>query len=252
MKEQAPQLLRAALASRHWRPQVVAMSGVTDPYQPIEHKLQLTRSCLEVLLDFRNPVAIVTKNALIVRDCDILAQLAQDQAAAVIVSITTLDAKLARRLEPRASSPAKRLDAIRALAEAHIPVGVNVAPIIPGLTDTETPAIVSAAAQAGAQFAGHTILRLPYGVADLFAQWLETHYPERKEKVLHKIRSMRRGKLNDSHWRRRMRGEGLFAETIHAMFMLACRKAGFTRGPELSTAAFRRPNTATQLNLFPM
>lgn len=253
VKEQAPQLLRAALASRHWRPQVVAMSGVTDPYQPIERRLQLTRGCLEVLVAFRNPVAIVTKNALVARDCDLLAQLARDRAAAVIVSITTLDAQLARRLEPRASSPAKRLDAIRALAQAHIPVGVNVAPIIPGLTDTETPAIVSAAARAGAQFAGHTILRLPYGVADLFVQWLETYYPERKEKVLNKIRSMRQGKLNDARWHHRMRGEGLFAETIHAMFMLACRKAGFAqRGPELSTAAFRRPDQATQLLLFPM
>ncbi len=251
VKEQAPQLLQAALASPGWRPQIVALSGVTDPYQPIERRLQLTRGCLEVLVDFRNPVAIVTKNALITRDCDLLAQLARDQAAAVIVSITTLDAELARRLEPRASSPAKRLEAIRTLAQAGIPVGVNVAPIIPGLTDTEAPAIVIAAARAGASFAGHTMVRLPYGVADLFVQWLETHYPERKDKVLNKIRSMRRGKLNDARWCHRMRGEGLLAETIHAIFTLACRKAGLDqRGPALSTAAFRRPGTAIQLRLF--
>jgi len=250
IKEQAPQLLRTALASPRWQPQVIAMSGVTDCYQPIERRLRLTRRCLEVLAEFRNPVAIVTKNALVARDRDVLAQLACYNAAAVSISITTLDVQLARRMEPRASSPHKRLEAIKALASAGIPVGVNVAPIIPGLTDAETPAILHAAAAAGARFAGHTIVRLPYGVKDLFVVWLEAHYPERKNKVLNKIRAIRNGKLNDARWRYRMKGEGLRAETIHALFSLACRKAGLAmQGPELSTTAFRRPGT-TQLNLF--
>lgn len=251
VKEHAPQLLRAALASPRWEPQVIAMSGVTDLYQPIERQLKLTRGCLEVLLAFRNPVAIVTKNALITRDSDLMAQLARYNAVAVIISITTLDPQLARRMEPRASMPSKRLAAIEALAQAGIPVGVNVAPIIPGLTDTETPAILKAAVQAGAQFAAHTIVRLPHGVSDLFVRWLDAHYPERKNKVLNKIRAIRQGKLNDARWHHRMQGEGLFAETIHAMFALACRKAGLAkRGPELSTASFRRPRETAQLNLF--
>jgi DNA repair photolyase len=251
VKEQAPQLLRAALASSRWQPQVVALSGVTDPYQPIERTLRLTRGCLEVLAEFCNPVAIVTKNALVTRDIDLFAQLAQSQAVAIIVSITTLDPHLARRLEPRASAPHKRLEAIRLLARAGIPVGVNAAPIIPGLTDAETPAILKAAAEAGARFAGHTIVRLPYAVKDIFVHWLTAHYPERKDKILNRIRSIRQGKLNDARWHHRMKGEGLFAESIHAMFTLTCRKVGLaTRGPQLSTASFHRPNTASQLELF--
>jgi len=251
VKEQAPQLLRAALASPRWQPQVIAMSGVTDCYQPIERQLRLTRGCLEVLADFRNPLVIVTKNALVARDCDVLALLARYNAVAVLISISTLDIQLARGMEPRASSPHKRLGAIKALANAGIPVGVNVAPIIPGLTDAETPAIVQAAAEAGAQFAGHTIVRLPYGVKDLFVVWLETHYPDCKSKVLNKIRAIRNGKLNDARWRYRMKGEGLYAETIHALFSLACQKAGLAKkGPELSITAFRRPGVTTQLNLF--
>jgi DNA repair photolyase len=251
VKEQAPQLLRAALTSPRWQPQVVALSGVTDPYQPIERQLRLTRGCLEVLADFRNPIAIVTKNALVARDTDLFAQLARVQAAAVIVSVTTLDPQLARRMEPRSSAPVKRLEAISCLARAGVPVGVNVAPIIPGLTDAETPAILKAAAAAGARFAGHTIIRLPYAVKDLLVNWLTTHYPDRKDKILNRIRSIRQGKLNDARWHHRMKGEGLFAESIHAMFVLTCRKIGLTtRGPQLSTASFRRPGTATQLDLF--
>jgi DNA repair photolyase len=251
VKEQAPQLLRATLVSPRWQPQVVALSGVTDPYQPIERKLRLTRGCIEVLSEFRNPVAIITKNALVARDTDLFVQLAQIQAVAIIVSITTLDPQLARCMEPRASAPQKRLEAIRTLARAGVPVGVNVAPIIPGLTDSETPAILKAAAEAGAQFAGHTIVRLPYAVKDLFVNWLTEHYPDRKDKVLNRIRSIRQGKLNDARWHHRMKGEGLFAEAIHAIFSLTCRKEGLaTRGPQLSTAAFRRPNTEAQLELF--
>jgi DNA repair photolyase len=249
VKEEAPRLLEKALSSPNWQPQVIALSGVTDPYQPIERHLRITRQCLEVLAAWRNPVAIVTKNALVSRDCDLLAELAQVNAAAVFISITTLDAQLARVMEPRASASVRRLAAISSLAQAGIPVGVMVAPIIPGLTDHEMPAIVNAAAQAGARFAGHTIVRLPYSVKHLFTQWLETHYPERKNKVLNRIRAVRQGKLNDSRWHQRMRGQGIFAESIHALFAMACRKAGLaSSGPKLSTAAFRRPDKDAQLS----
>jgi DNA repair photolyase len=251
VKEDAPRLLEKVLSSPNWQPQVIALSGVTDPYQPVERKLQLTRCCLAVLAAWRNPVAIVTKNALVTRDCDLLAELAQVNAAAVFISITTLDAQLARVMEPRASAPIRRLAAISSLAQAGIPVGVMVAPIIPGLTDHEIPAILSAAAQAGARFAGHTIVRLPYGVGDLFTQWLEDHYPERKNKVLNRIRAMRQRKLNESRWHIRMRGEGVFAESIHALFAVGCRQAGLSSsGAKLSTAAFRRLVEDTQLSLF--
>ena len=251
VKHDAPQLLDKALAAPSWQPQPIFFSGITDAYQPVERQLELTRGCLKVLAAYHNPVSIVTKSVLVTRDCDFLARLAEDRAALVFVSLTTLNAELAGRLEPRASIPARRLAAISAVAEANIPVGVMLAPIIPGLTDHEIPALLRAAAQAGARFAGHTIVRLPYSVGDIFSQWLEDHYPERKNKVLNQIRSMRRGKLNDARWKSRMKGEGAFAESIHRLFAVACRKAGLnTPVPQLSTAAFRRPGQARQLALF--
>ncbi len=250
VKEDAPALLRRELASPKWRPQVLGLSGVTDCYQPVERHLKLTRRCLEVVAEFRNPVGIVTKNHLVSRDIDLLAELASHQAAAVFLSITTLDAELQRRMEPRASHPSARLAAIKELTEAGVPAGVMVAPIIPGLNDHEMPAILAAAAQAGARFAGYTMLRLPYAVATLFEQWLDQHVPNQKEKVLGRIRSMRGGKLNEGRFGKRMRGEGVLAEQIRALFQLAARKAGFkARGPELSTASFRRPG-GTQRLLF--
>jgi len=250
VKEDAPELLRAELMSPKWQPQVIFMSGVTDCYQPVEAKLKLTRRCLEVLAEFRNPVFIITKNRLVTRDLDLLSELARHQAVAVWLSITTLDAELRKIMEPRTSPPAARLQAIRKLAQAGIPVGVNVAPIIPGLTDHEMPAILQAAADAGAKAAGYTLVRLPYGVAPLFEKWLETHFPDRKEKVLNRLRSIRGGKLNESQWGKRMHGEGIFADQIGQMFDVARRKAGIqndTREP--SAAAFRRPLGA-QLPLF--
>ena len=250
VKEDAPVLLRAELASRKWQPKVVAISGVTDCYQPIERKLQLTRRCLEVLAKFRNPVIIVTKNQLVTRDIDILKELASVDAAAVCVSVTTLDAELARVMEPRTSTPANRLEAIQALAEAGVPVRVLVAPTIPGLTDHEMPSIIQAAAKAGAGTAGYVVVRLPHGVKELFEHWLEDHFPDRKKKVLNRIRDMRGGKLNDPNFGSRMSGEGVFAEQIRSMFKLACRRAGIEgSGPALSTAAFRRPSPP-QLSLF--
>jgi DNA repair photolyase len=243
VKENAPELLRRELLSPKWKPRALAMSGVTDCYQPIERRLQITRECLQVLVGFRNPVAIVTKNLLVTRDIDLLAELARDNAAAVIVSITTLDADLARIMEPRTAQPAARLRAIRELSGAGVPAGVLVSPVIPGLTDHEMPAIVNAAAEAGAQFAGMTPLRLPFAVKDLFQQWLERHLPDRKEKVLAQIRAIHGGKLNDSDFGTRMTGTGIVAEQIAKLFAVACRRAGFPEhGPQLSTAAFRRPS----------
>jgi DNA repair photolyase len=250
IKEDAPELLRAELASPKWRPKVVAISGVTDAYQPIERKLGLTRRCLEVLAEFRNPVIIVTKNQLVTRDIDLLKELASFDAASVCVSVTTLDAELARVMEPRTSTPANRLSAIQSLSEAGVPVRVLAAPIVPGLTDHEIPSIIQAAAKAGARHAGYVVLRLPHGVKDLFEDWLEENFPDRKKKVLNRIREIRGGKLNDPNFGSRMKGEGVFAEQIKSMFMLACRRSGIeSGGRELSTAAFRRP-AQPQLRLF--
>ena len=249
VKVKAPELLRAELSAPKWKPQVIVMSGVTDCYQPVERKLKLTRRCLEVLLEFRNPVGIITKNFLVTRDVDVLAEMAKYSCASVCLSITTLDSDLRKVMEPRTSPPQARLNAIRKLADAGVPVSVNVAPIIPGLTDHEMPAILEAAREAGATSAGFTVVRLPYANAPLFEKWLETHFPDRKEKVLNRIKAMRGGKMYDAQWGKRMRGEGIFADQIAAMFDVARRKAGFTGDRwELSTASFRRPG-GTQLEL---
>ena len=248
VKTNAPELLRAELESLRWEPQTLVMSGVTDPYQPIERKLRITRGCLAVLAKFRNPVAIITKNRLVTRDIDLLRDLAAFNAAAVNISVTSLDPNLQRVLEPRTSSPEGRLDAIRQLRNAGIPAGVMVAPVIPGLTDHEVPRILEACAKAGAQFAAYTIIRLPWAVAPLFEHWLDEHFPDRKEKVLGRIRDLRGNRLNNSQWHMRMSGEGIFAEQIASFFKIACRHAGIGERPKLSTAAFRR--IREQLRLF--
>lgn len=249
VKENAPELLRKELSARNWKPQMLALSGVTDPYQPVERRLELTRRCLAVLAEFRNPVGIVTKNHLVTRDIDLLRKLAAHDAAAVNLSITTLDAELARKLEPRASAPRQRLAAVEALAKAGIPVGILMAPLIPVLNEPEIPAVLKAAKEARAKWAGMVVLRLPYAVAPIFEQWLETHFPEKKEKILGHVRALRGGKLNDPRFGSRMRGEGIFAEQISRMFEVARRKAGLPEDrPALSTAAFRKPDGA-QLKL---
>jgi DNA repair photolyase len=249
VKEDAPKLLREELSAPGWVPKVIALSGVTDPYQPVERRLKLTRGCLEVLAEFRNPVTVVTKNNLVTRDLDLLAELAGCRAAAVFISVTTLDTELRKILEPRTSPPGARLATIGALAKAGIPTGVLVAPVIPGLTDHEVPAILEAAAAAGASFAAQATLRLPYAVAPLFEEWLARHVPEKKDKVLNRLRALRRGKLNNSEFGLRLRGEGIFAEQMARLFQVACRRAGgLDREPELSTAFFRRPAGA-QLEL---
>jgi DNA repair photolyase len=228
VKHDAPELLRRASAAPRWRPQVLAMSGVTDPYQPIERRLLLTRRCLEVLAEFRNPVVIVTKSALVTRDVDVLRTLARDEAAAVFLSVTTLDGRLARLLEPRASQPMRRLAAIDTLAQAGVPVGVLVTPVIPGLTEHELPAILSAAARVGAQYAGYVTLRLPHGVATLFEDWLHQHAPTKQAKILQRIRALRGGQLNDARFGVRMHGAGVFADQIAALFALGLPQSGVT------------------------
>jgi DNA repair photolyase len=250
VKKNAPDLLREELSNPRWKPKVLAMSGVTDPYQPVERKLRLTRRCLEVLLEFRNPVIIITKNNGVIRDIDLLSQLARFESAAVFLSITTLDPDLCGILEPRTSRPEKKLEAVAALSQAGIQTGVMVAPVIPGLTDQEIPNIIQASVKAGAQFAGMTPLRLPYAVAPLFEAWLEEHLPGQKSKILNRIRSMRAGKLNDARFGSRMEGEGAFADQIRGLFDLACKKSGITgQGPALSTRHFRF-STQEQLDLF--
>ncbi len=251
VKEDAPQLLRRELSSPRWTPQTVALSGVTDPYQPVERKLRLTRRCLEVFLDFRNPVGVVTKSDLVVRDADLLSELAAFGAASVALSIATLDEELARVMEPRAPTPRARLGAIRALASAGIPVSVYTAPVIPGLTDHEIPAVLASARDAGARWAGWVPLRLPYAVAPLFIEWLGRCVPLRKEKVLSRLRDLRGGRLHDPEFGSRMRGEGIRAEQIADLFRIAAKRAGLAgRCPELSAAAFRIP-PGPQLSLFP-
>jgi DNA repair photolyase len=241
VKQDAPELLRKELLSPRWNPQVLSMSGVTDPYQPVERRLRITRRCLGVLAEFRNPVIIVTKNYLVTRDMDLLSELASHDAAAVAFSLTTLDDDLRRIMEPRTSRPARRLAAVEKLAAGGIPVGVMTAPVIPGLNDHELPNLLSAAAEAGATFAAYVPVRLPYAVAPLFEDWLARHFPERKDKVLNRVRSMRGGELNDAGFGSRMRGEGLFAQHIAQLFSISCRRAGMGEGrfPKLSTAAFR-------------
>ena len=250
VKEDAPELLRRELSKKSWQPQIVALSGVTDPYQPLERKFEMTRRCLQVFAEFRNPVALITKNHLVARDADVLGDLAKDECAAVTLSITTLDPELQRVMEPRASHPQRRLEAIAALAAAGVPVGVNAAPIIPGINDHEIPSILEAAAKAGATRAGYVFIRLPWGVKDLFSEWLSRHFPDRKEKVLNQIKESRGGKLYDSSWGTRGRGDGAFAESVGKLFRLAVRKYGLDRPRDtLTTRHFRRPR-GPQLELF--
>ncbi len=250
VKEEIAVLLRAELSAPSWTPKLVTIGGVTDPYQPVEKRLRLTRACLEVFAELRNPCSVVTKNGLVARDIDVLQELARFEAVAVYVSVTTLDPALHRVLEPRSSAPWRRLAAIEALSKAGVPVGALVAPVIPGLTDHEIPAIVTACARAGALVARHILLRLPHAVAPLFEDWLARHFPERRAKVMGRIRSVRDGRVNDPRFHSRMMGSGIFADQVHALFELACRRAGLAdEAPPLSTRFFRKPNHP-QLELF--
>lgn len=250
VKYDAAEKLRKKFASKNWTPEAITLSGVTDPYQPIERKLEITRGCMEVFAEVRNPVGIITKNYLVTRDIDLLEELSKYNAVHITLSVTTLDRDLARVMEPRTSQPYRRLDAIEKLASRGISVGVNVAPIIPGLTDHECADILEAAAEAGAKHAGYTIVRLPYGVKDLFQDWLQQHFPDRKEKVLNRIRDIRGGKLYESSFGERFHGEGEFANQIRNMFKIQTKKLGLNQESlSLSTEHFSRPEKG-QLNLF--
>jgi DNA repair photolyase len=242
VKRRAAELLRSEMSKPKYQPQVLAMSGVTDCYQPAERHFRITRSCLEVMAEFRNPVSIITKNFLVTRDIDVLKELAAYDAVHVFLSVTTMNAELAAKMEPRASSPTHRLRAVEMLAKAGIPVGVLVAPIIPGLNDREIPAVLEAAKNAGATEAGYTMLRLPYGVKDVFQEWLKLNFPEKLDRILGTVRSVRGGKLNVSDFGSRMRGEGPYAEQLRQMFHVFRERLGFNaRMRELRTEHFRRP-----------
>lgn len=252
VKPNAAQLLEKELAKPSWKPKVFMLSGVTDCYQPTEKELRLTRSCLEVLHDFRNPATIVTKNYLVTRDIDLLEQMHEWNGISVHMSITTLDGKLARLMEPRASQPLMRFRAIEALAKRGIPTGMIIGPVLPGLTDHEIPALLKSAADAGAHSAHYTMLRLPYGVKDLFSAWIHEHYPDRAERVLNHVRDTRGGKLYESKFGERMVGKGHYAENIADIFRLYKKKYGLNRKTysALSTEHFRRNARAEQKDLF--
>ncbi len=250
VKEDAPEILRRELSARGWKGDALGMSGVTDPYQPVERRLELTRRCVEVLAEFRNPVAVITKSHTVTRDAELYAELARHDAAKVFISITSLDPDLQRVMEPRASTPARRMEAIAKLTEAGVPAGVLIGPVIPGLNDHEIPAILAESAPAGAVFASYVALRLPHGLKELFTGWLERHYPDRKDRVLNRIREMRGGELYDSRFHARGRGEGVYADDLESLFRVARRKAGLPeKFDPLSSAAFRKP-AGPQLGLF--
>ncbi len=242
IKQNAPDLLRKEFLKKSWIPQPVFFSGNTDCYQPVERKLQITRKCLEVFDEFRNPVMIITKNSLIKRDADILTEMAQLNIVKVIVSITTLNFDLQRKMEPRTSSPAKRLDTIEYLTSKGIPTGVNIAPIIPGLTDEEIPEILKQSSERGALLAGRVILRLPHSVKILFENWLEKNYPDRSNKILNRVREMHGGELYNHTYGRRLTGEGKYADMIKMIFDSNCRKYGLNENIlKLSADKFTLP-----------
>ncbi len=243
VKEDAPELFRAFLSRDRWVPEPIIMSGVTDCYQPAERQYRLTRRLLEVAAEFRQPIGIITKNALVLRDLDILGGMASDGLVHVNISITTLDAELVRSMEPRTSTPSARLRAVKALADAGVPVRVLVAPIIPGLNDSEVPAILAASRESGARGAAYTLLRLPLTVAPVFLEWLGREQPGRAEKVESRIRAMRHGKLNEAGFGERMTGSGEMARQISALFKVVARKHGLDGDlPPYDCTRFRRPS----------
>lgn len=250
VKYQAPELLRKELADRRWIPQTLVMSGVTDPYQPVEKELEITKRCVKILSDCKHPLVIITKNYLVTRDVEELAKLAQIDAVRVVLSITTLRTELANIMEPRTSRPNRRLKGVEELTAAGIPVHVNIAPVIPGLTDEEIVPIMEASARAGASSVSYTVLRLPYGVKDLFTNWLEDHFPDRKNKVLNRIRSIKNGTLNRSGFGKRFKGEGPYADQIRQLVDIHKNRLGLNASRKsLNGSNFERPAEG-QLTLF--
>ena len=244
-KPEAAALLKLELASPKYRCDVIAMGTNTDPYQPVERELKITRQILRVLSDFNHPVGIVTKNHLITRDIDILADMAKRNLAEAFLSVTTLDRDLAREMEPRASTPQRRLDAVRELAAAGIPTGVMAAPMIPGLNDHEMEVILEAAHEAGATRAGFTLLRLPLEIKELFEEWLRQHRPDRADRVLSLVRQTRGGALYNSEFHKRQTGEGAIAQLLSSRFVAAVKRLGLNRiRYRLDTQSFRVPEEA--------
>jgi len=265
-KVNAPELLRRELAKPSYVPQSIALGVNTDAYQPCERERGLTRRVLQVLQECQHPVAVISKSALLERDIDVLADMASRRQAIAAVTLTTLDSSISRTLEPRAAAPARRLRTIRALAEAGIPVGVSVAPIIPFVTEPEIERILEAACEAGAMSAHYVVLRLPWEVNPLFQEWLQAHFPERAQRVMNRVRDMRGGKDYDSDFSKRMSGEGVWADLIAQRFRKTVERLGMANRPgrfvELDTSQFRRPevvplppakqcgNATGQLDLF--
>jgi DNA repair photolyase len=250
VKENAPKLLEEELNKKSYKPDIIIFSGNTDCYQPIESKLKLTRNALKVCLKYGNPVGLITKNALVQRDIDILKEMSKMDLISVTLSVTSLDKFLVSKMEPRTSVPLKRLETIEKLAENNIPVGVNIAPVIPGLNDEEIPAILKAASERGARHAGFVLLRLPYSVKDLFVNWLYDEFPLKANKIINRIKDIRGSKLNNSEFGKRFQGEGEFAETIKSLFNVSCKKYGLNkRNYRLSLENFRNENS-NQLELF--
>ena len=250
VKKNAPELLSETFQKESWSPTPICLSGNTDPYQPAERELEITREILRVCAYHRNPVMLITKNGLVTRDLDILEEMAEWNGVRLTVSVTTLDNALAGAMEPRAARPPLRLRTIEACAAAGVPVGVNAAPIVPGLTDEEVPRILEAAAERGATTAGYTVLRLPGTVREVFVDWLDRHAPHRKERVLNRLRSLRGEELTTEDFGTRMTGEGLWADTIGDLFRLARKKHELDGpSPPLNTGAFRR-RSGGQIGLF--
>lgn len=245
VKHDAPRLFRAFLSRDSWLPEPIALSGVTDPYQPCEREFRLTRRCLEVAAAAYQPMSIITKSALVRRDLDLLTPMAAAGLVHVNISITSLNPALARAMEPRAASPSARLRVVRELSAAGVPVRVLVAPVVPGLTDSEIPGILAAAQEAGAGAAGYTLLRLPLAVAPVFMEWLERTFPDRKDRIEGRIRHMRGGRLNDSEFGQRMSGTGELAEQIGKIFEVFSRRLGLNGGlPPYNCTRFHPPPDA--------
>ncbi len=250
VKRTAPELLERTLRKPGWEVDPIMISGATDPYQPVERREGLTRRLLEVLLRYRHPAGVITKNALVLRDMDLLAELAAHRLVTVAISLTTLNEELRRRLEPRTSSGANRLKAIEALSRAGVPVFVMVAPIIPALNEPEVPTLLKAAADAGAVGAGYTVLRANGAVGEVFGQWLQHHYPDRAAKIMAQVSHLHGGRMSDSVAGRRMKGEGAYAANIARMFTIMRRRYFEGRSlPELDRTAFSPPPHG-QLDLF--
>lgn len=250
-KPNAGELLRKTLAKPNYKPSPIAMGTNTDPYQPIEADFRITREILEICLETRHPVTITTKSNRVLRDLDVLKELARLHLTAVSISVTSLDAGLSRLLEPRASAPAKRIEALGALVDAGIPAHVSVAPIIPAITDSHMEAILTAAAEKGVRSASWIMLRLPHEVAPLFREWLQAHFPDRADKVMAIVQSVRSGRDNDPDFFTRMKPSGVWADLFRARFRISCKRTDMNRDRmELDSSQFRRPDSSGQLALF--